>query len=410
MITRTLNPIHFEDLEPHRFEDLVRQLLYDFKQWESLEATGRMGSDEGVDIRGIELSASSSEREDGDLDDENYEAIKDVPPTENIWIIQCKREKSIGPKKLKSIVSQSLSRIDKPPFGFLLVAACDFSRKARDEFRKQVIDFGVQEFYIWGKAEIEDLLFLPKNDHLLFAYFGMSIQIRRRSFKVRVRSRLALKKKLVKVLGDIREQSYEHILIRDPKNTKYPYIADNTEFLKNPPWRYWQFKSHDPPDHLAFVVEQYFAYANWETKEWDVLIDCDTAIFCNRQLSGLSRDAFNFDNKHEIYRIYSERHISENNRAWAMTIKSIHYDRILAIDELGDLHNEGPHLLVDYIKDNDPFEPNWSYLVIKSAGGFSVKSFIPENKLKKNFFPKKIPDESKIHYRESNNQLNKDKT
>jgi len=39
--SRTLNPIHFEDLEPHRFEDLIRQLIYDYRDWTSLEATGR---------------------------------------------------------------------------------------------------------------------------------------------------------------------------------------------------------------------------------------------------------------------------------------------------------------------------------------------------------------------------------
>jgi hypothetical protein len=26
--TRTTGPLHFEDLEPHRFEDLVRRLIY----------------------------------------------------------------------------------------------------------------------------------------------------------------------------------------------------------------------------------------------------------------------------------------------------------------------------------------------------------------------------------------------
>lgn len=30
-ITKTLGPIHFEDFEPHRFEDLARQLIYDFR-------------------------------------------------------------------------------------------------------------------------------------------------------------------------------------------------------------------------------------------------------------------------------------------------------------------------------------------------------------------------------------------
>ena len=56
--TKNMNPLHFEDLEPHRFEDLVRQLIYDFKQWKSLEATGRTGSDEGMDIRAIERTQS----------------------------------------------------------------------------------------------------------------------------------------------------------------------------------------------------------------------------------------------------------------------------------------------------------------------------------------------------------------
>jgi hypothetical protein len=37
-------PLHFEDLEPHRFEDLVRRLIYDFRPWRQLEATGRSGA------------------------------------------------------------------------------------------------------------------------------------------------------------------------------------------------------------------------------------------------------------------------------------------------------------------------------------------------------------------------------
>jgi len=41
--TKTLNPLPFQDLEPHRFEDLVRQLAYDFRRWKSLEAVGRGG-------------------------------------------------------------------------------------------------------------------------------------------------------------------------------------------------------------------------------------------------------------------------------------------------------------------------------------------------------------------------------
>jgi hypothetical protein len=52
---KTLGPLHLEDLEPHRSEDLVRQLVYDFRVWRMLEATGRSGSDDGFDDRGYEI-------------------------------------------------------------------------------------------------------------------------------------------------------------------------------------------------------------------------------------------------------------------------------------------------------------------------------------------------------------------
>jgi len=50
IVTRTFAPIHFEDLNPHRFEDLIRELIYDFRDWQSIEATGRAESDDGFDI------------------------------------------------------------------------------------------------------------------------------------------------------------------------------------------------------------------------------------------------------------------------------------------------------------------------------------------------------------------------
>ena len=58
--TRTHNPIHFEDLEPKRFEDLVRELIYDSKDWKTIEATDRGGDDEGFDIRAYERVAKQS--------------------------------------------------------------------------------------------------------------------------------------------------------------------------------------------------------------------------------------------------------------------------------------------------------------------------------------------------------------
>ena len=56
-ITRTYGPIHFEDLDPHRFEDLIRELIYDYKDWQSIESTGRSGNDSGFDVRAYEKVA-----------------------------------------------------------------------------------------------------------------------------------------------------------------------------------------------------------------------------------------------------------------------------------------------------------------------------------------------------------------
>jgi hypothetical protein len=40
----------FEDIEPHRLEDLVHELIYDFRDWHSIEAAGQARDDAGFDI------------------------------------------------------------------------------------------------------------------------------------------------------------------------------------------------------------------------------------------------------------------------------------------------------------------------------------------------------------------------
>jgi hypothetical protein len=97
-VTRTYGPIHFEDLDPHRFEDLIRELTYDYKDWQSIEATGRSGADAGFDIRAYERISAGQTVAIGPEDAEEQH-----PMAGNLWMIQCKREKDIGPKKLLKI-------------------------------------------------------------------------------------------------------------------------------------------------------------------------------------------------------------------------------------------------------------------------------------------------------------------
>jgi hypothetical protein len=81
--TRTTGPLHFEDLEPHRFEDLVRRLIYDFRPWRHLEATGRSGSDDGFDARGFEITLGHSVPDQTDED-----AVEDKEAEDRIWLIR----------------------------------------------------------------------------------------------------------------------------------------------------------------------------------------------------------------------------------------------------------------------------------------------------------------------------------
>jgi hypothetical protein len=152
--TRTTNRLPFSELEPHRFEDMVRQLLQDFRPWRSIEAIGRSGGDGGVDIRAFEAVPGSSDR---------------------AWFIQCKREQaSIGPARIRAIAQEAVPEESEPPFGFILVAASDFSRSSRDALYADMSRRGVAETYLWGRAELEDLLYLPKNEPVLRTFFDVA--------------------------------------------------------------------------------------------------------------------------------------------------------------------------------------------------------------------------------------------
>src|SRR6267378_3470086 len=189
--TRTTGPLHFEDLEPKRFEDLVRQLAYEFRVWRRLEATGRSGSDDGFDARGVEIVPEDTSASETDASAQ--EVVTELGASDHLWLIQCKREREIGPTRLAAFLDEIKLQDGETLYGIVFAAACDFSKKSHDVFNAKCRALGVQECYLWGKAAIEDLLFQPKNDHLLFAYFGFSLTIRQRTLQATLRRDIATK-------------------------------------------------------------------------------------------------------------------------------------------------------------------------------------------------------------------------
>jgi hypothetical protein len=89
-----------------------------------------------------------------------------------------------------------------PPYGYILAASAMFSKKSYDLFRDILRAKGVMEFYVWGSPELEDMLHLPKNDRILFTFFGISLVSRRRSRATEVRNAVIVKNKLHRVLGE----------------------------------------------------------------------------------------------------------------------------------------------------------------------------------------------------------------
>lgn len=378
-VTKTISPLHFEDLEPHRFEDLVRQLIYDFRDWKSLEATGRLGSDEGFDVRGWEVLPSIEP-----IDEEEENSVQE----DRIWLIQCKREKSIAPKKIQRYAEEIISKTKEPLYGVILVAPCDFSKKTRDVFIEKIRKHGVREFRLWGRAELEDILFQPKNDHLLFAYFGISLSIRRRSLKTQIRTRLTIKRKAIRCLGDVKGHSHRPILLRDPEEFRYPYKEDIPDFDKFPRWIVRYFVGHHH-NGLEFITRKFFAYLADDKVHWDAVEEINDAKPPDDPWT--HEDKTENDKRHAVRCFWND--IPERNRASLEVVRVVPYDKILDIDEEGDIYFSEPHIYVPFNEKDGPFEPG-VYVTLSTITPFRSEIY-PQQKNKIKFFPDTFPDPKK---------------
>jgi hypothetical protein len=324
--TRTLNPLPFADLEPKRFEDLVRQLAYEFRAWRRLEATGRSGSDDGFDARGYEIAPDVQTPEERDEDEQSG--------SDRLWLIQCKREKRIGPSQMKKYLGEIALDDRETLFGIVFAAACDFSKATRDELAAWCRMNGVSEWHIWGRSELEDLLFQPKLDHLLFGYFGISLQIRRRNRAVDLRHQIAIKRKLKRFLDAANDGL---VLIRDI-DAAYPPDEGSPKRLRV------RRVEELTPSGLLVHVSQRQAWLSEDGEHWDVAAAS----------SGINI-AMNSDPWHQeseqvqrIDRAASETWQSfvESERGWFYLKGYLPYENIVLIDDIGDSAFEGPHLLV----------------------------------------------------------------
>lgn len=350
-ITRTFGPIHFEDLDPHRFEDLVRELLYDYKDWQSIEATGRSGSDDGFDIRAYEKNVSVVE-----FSDDEQEENELHPMEGNMWKIQCKREQKLGPTRIEEIISDGVSK-DNPPYGYILVAPANFSKKAYDIFRQELRKKGVMEFFLWGKPELEDMLHMPKYDRILFTFFGFSLVTAKRSLTTTIRSFINTKNRIAKIFGE--DPRFQKVLLRDINDTQYPKIDGYKDFKQNPAWKIFNVQGYNVAG-IWVEISSYMAYFDILTNEWDYSTAFDLNEFDvdDNETERVKKIA-----KHQMVSNFCDG-FPESKKNTLSIWGLVSYKDIVIIDEKGDVLHKYPHLYLEKRANKSFFER-----VIQIIGG-----------------------------------------
>src|SRR6267142_2243921 len=376
-VTRTFGPIHFEDLDPHRFEDLIRELTYDYKDWQTIEATGRSGADAGFDIRAYErVSAGQTVA----TDPEDAEAH---PMAGNRWMIQCKREKEIGPKKLLTI----LDDVDgsDPPYGYILAAATNFSKQSYDAFRTKLLEKGVMEFYLWGKAELEDMLHLPKHDRILFTFFGISLVTRRRSRSTEIRFTVNNKNKLFRVLGE--QIGHSPVLLRDANDEHYPYKSNYKDFDKYPRWKEFEAAEYHARGLVAKIAKR-FAYIDRDKKEFDYTKHA-SLIFRQSDPDEERREQ---QDARELVEDYWD-YLPNRHKAHFCEDGLVRFDEMLVIDDKGIEPHKFPHIFAEFKGDKGPFAGLFRYLEVSRGYGEPQTFNITDWKRVK-IFPATFPEPS----------------
>jgi hypothetical protein len=269
--------------------------------------------------------------------------------------------------------------------GLIFAAACDFSKASREVFREKARTLGFSEAYLWGKAELEDFLFEPKNDHLLFAYFGISLQARRRSIGTDVRARLTAKRKVNRLATD-----HRYVLVRDATDERYPYLDQDRNKHRNARgrWQVYEFEGcKSDGGHLKF--SRHFAYIDSDGTGWDY------AERMNAATPSRHEDPWT-DERHgpdaeqtAAYDIWQA--LPENNKAWFELFFILPYERIIDIDDVSDEFFKGPQILVDaFTAEGGPFR-DYVRLLLEPMSRWSGISATPDEETRVERFPRKDP-------------------
>jgi hypothetical protein len=236
---------------------------------------------------------------------------------------------------------------------------------------------------LWGAGELEDMLYQPKNDHVLFAFFGISLASRRRSRTSEIRTAVNAKNKLLRILGE--DPSHQPALLRDLKDTSDPYEKDYTDFDKRPRWKGYSVIAFHPLG-LEVSIARHYAYIDKVKGEWDFTRLANNAVSVDSEHKRRDRSEEELNNAAKGFWELLPR----QNRATLVKNGLIRFDSIALIDDKGDSEYKCPHLYVDFHIERGPFVGFAEYLEIsrhrhESLEGLKRAAIFPEELPKPGF-------------------------
>lgn len=322
MVTQTHGRLHFEDLDPMRFEDLCLSIVYRMRRWNKIDHLGRVGTDSGIDIRAYEMLENGKE---------------------NVHHFQCKRYSKITKAQLKSIVDEyCLKNNDRPDYYYLIIG-CDIRKEHVDYIREYSSKNGIRDVIIWSASILESVLYDNYHD-LLFAFFGVNMTDKRNTRISSIRRNVALKKRM-----------------------RADFLKSGAGITQNERMK----RMRDPS--LKFNHSEVLVRSIYDTDYPDNNI--------NSRGNGGFFKAEVFDFYHNglmvrcaPYRIDAVVRIDSGNEVDTEeisleTIGCIPYESIIEYDYEGDQYYNFPHLYCDYICGADPFDE----IRYRSANGYWVK-------------------------------------
>lgn len=321
--TKTINRLHFSDLDPLRFEDLCLNLVSRLDNWKEINHFGRKGSDAGVDIC----------------------AIQSKNNVDKVWFIQCKRHADIYKKDITDIVNK-VSENDTIPHKLLVIVACDVSRETQEYLKKYSLEKGITETELWTASILEDKLYKDYKD-LLFVYFGLRLENRRKDNTAKIKHSLRMEKRVQKELID-------------HKNLKQYKSIQDFQLLSKEPWR----KFISDKVYIRSIDDN--TYRNREESKTGQISPWFQTFFYDTYHNGIefwldaclgTEVVIDKNNFWEILH-YSDSRI-ENSQYKIIPVRmigKIPYHHIVDFKANGDEYSSEPHLFCKFDIDGMPYE------------------------------------------------------